>query len=288
MNFIDYSTKQLTQKDIMGEDFSAFIDSYYSLSNAFNNIYDNKESLLNAIKSNIQSTDDEDLHSFAADLKDKISIVSEKLMKELHINSFPDTVLFIGDGTIDGHGLLVNDRAYGFFEVTTLMKTIAFYNLEVFLAHELMHPVHYHINNSFAPNRWLGTEERYFKRMLNEGIATYFSSKVLGVPIKDAYWFGYLGDEELDVWLENCEEMKQNISNRLSLSLKSRKLDQELQLQLFSIVGFENLTKYRLAYYYGTKIVEELNKSYCLEEILKLDYIVLRKCIYSYFNLKDI
>ncbi len=50
----------------------------------------------------------------------------------------------------------------------------------------------------------------------------------------------------------------------------------------------ENLTKYRLAYYYGTKIVEELNKSYCLEEILKLDYIVLRKCIYSYFNLKDI
>ncbi len=288
MKFIDYYKEQLTEDYKENEGYRTFIDSYYSLSKAFNSIYDDKEHLFIAINNNIQSVNTEALYSFSSWLKDKINVVSEKLMKELKLNNIPDIVLFIGDGTIDGHGLLVNDETYGFFELTTLMMTVEIYNIEVFLAHELVHPIHYNINNSFAPNEWLGLEEHYFKRMLNEGISTYFSSRLMGIPIREAYWFGFLGDEALDAWLANCEGLKLDIANRLTFSIKSGKLDKELQLQLFSIVGFENLTEYRLAYYYGTKIVEELNKSYSLKEIMELDYIELRKSIYSYFSLQDI
>jgi len=217
--------------------------------------------------------------------KEQNHLFLEKIKEKLNISDIPDIVLFVGDGTIDGHGVLIEEEAYGFFELTTLKNSLSSYHAEVFLVHEIIHPIHYQLNKDFSPQNWNSVEEYYFKRLICEGIATYFSKNVISTLIEEAYWFGYLKQDELNEWINYCKEARHEISKKLKRSLKEKKLDSNLYRQLFCILGNEKLTQFRLGYYYGSQIMEKINKKFTFEQIINLEYKDLRYYILNYFDI---
>lgn len=293
MNFIDFYKMQLgeSEENNFTLEYSDFLNEYYHLFCKFNSIEISKDRLLNIITENIKEIKENrnnELLKFSSWLKSKIIEITDKLRQQFNIDDIPETVLFIGDGSIDGHGVVIENQAYGLFEISTLVDSIKLYNADVFLAHELIHPIHYQLNSGFFAGKWNSIEEYYFKRLISEGIATYFSKDIVSTRVEEGYWFGFLKDQELQEWINYCEENKSIISSKLAKSLNKEELDLDLYRQLFSIVGYENLTKFRLAYYYGTCIIEKINKNHTFEQILELGYKDLRNYIVEYFDINRI
>ncbi len=290
MQFIELFKQQLntTNNKELQEVYSNFMDAYYQLFSRFNNIKMSKDRLLEIIDENtnvVKSNDIIKILEFCSWLKNKIVEIEIKLNQQYNIEKIPPVVLFIGDGTIDGNGVSTKFKTYGFFEVLTLKDAINNYNIDVFLAHELIHPIHYQLNSSFFAGNWTTLEEYYFKRLYSEGIATYFSKVVTLTDIEEGYWFGILKKEEIEEWVNYCEENKVNIGIKIMKSVEKNEIDGELIKQLFQVVDRETFTKYRLAYYYGTKIVEKINERFTFEEVLKLEYKDIRYYILDYFNI---
>ncbi|KAB3531050.1 DUF2268 domain-containing protein [Alkaliphilus pronyensis] len=293
MKFINLFREQigLSQNTKLELDYREFMNGYYCLFSKFNNINISKDRLIEVIDDNIsqiKNNEQEEMLQFSLRLENEIVKISEKIEKKLEIINAPDTVLFIGDGSIDGHGIIVEGKTYGIFELTTLKNSINLYNSDLFLAHELIHPIHYRLNKEYFPKEWGSVEEYYFKRMISEGIATYFSKEACETSVDEAYWFGYLKLKELHKWISYCEEIKSETSIKLSKSISEKILDSNLYRQLFSIEGYDNISKYRLAYYYGYHIIEDISKSYTFEQILKLKYKDLRHYMLDYFSINNV
>ena len=272
-----------------GVAYEDFLEAYYDLFTKFN-LQDLSKHRLGEIfaenSSKLKREDPEGMVTFALQLEKAVNRLSGKIQHTLNIKKLPDTVFFIGDGTIDGHGLIINDTPYGIFELSTLKEGLKQYRADVFLTHELLHPLHYQQNGEYFPRNWKSPEEYYFKRMFSEGLATYFSKEILKIPVNDAYWFGFLEEEALQKWMNYCEKEKAVIGNKLKKSLEDQRLNSALYRQLFSIEGFENLTEYRLAYYYGCGIIKSIHQDFGYHKILTMKYEDARDHIFKYFEME--
>ena len=267
-----------------------FLDAYYDLFTKFNLLELSPKRLEEIFREEslkIQKEHGEEVLAFALYLEKLIEKSAVKIQKKLKVKKLPDTILFIGDGTIDGHGLLIKDSAYGFFELTTLKEGLKQYHTDAFITHELLHPLHYQESPEFFSMNWKTTEEYYFKRMFSEGLATFFSGEICKLPPQVAFWFGFLEQEELNKWMDYCEERKAAIGTQLMNSIKAEKIDSGLYRQLFSIEGFEKLTEYRLAYYYGYEIVKRIQGIFSPQELLSMKYEEVRPYILKYFGFEE-
>ncbi|EPY2276219.1 hypothetical protein ACXAT3_000919 [Clostridium sporogenes] len=280
MDIISIFEKQLELGSSSDELYKTniFFNEYFSVFNKNPNFKENtKKILYKYSKEKIYKT----FNILKNTFKKKVNLISNSL----HLKIIPGIIVFIGDGYIDGHGALINNKPYVFFDLSTIIPNFHNYNIDLFVTHELLHAIHYSYNPLFYPIYYNSIEEEYFKRMIAEGIATNLSSVFSSYTIKDSYWMGFLNNKNVQIWINNCKKMKSDIGDKISLSIKSYIFDENLYSHLYSITDLKHLTNVRLAYYYGSQIINELRDYKSINEILSTDYEYFKDCILSYFQL---
>lgn len=179
------------------------------------------------------------------------------MLSRIDVKSDIGLIIFIGDGNIDGHSIFLNNSTYVFIDIYAIIsRSNKNYDLEAFLSHKIIHAVHYDLNKEFYPENYNLTEDKYLKTLIVEGMATYMSISLFGIPENSAYWFGLLAKYEINEWVCNCENMKTNIGINLKELISDSKFDKNIYDKLFCVIKSENFTSYRIGYYYGCQIVK--------------------------------
>ncbi|EKS4342441.1 hypothetical protein QB607_000370 [Clostridium botulinum] len=258
-----------------------FFNEYFSAFNKNPNLKENTEKILYEYsKESIYKT----FNILKNTFEKKVNFISGSL----DLKIIPGLIVFIGDGYIDGHGALINNKPYVFFDLSAIILNFNKYNIDLFVTHELLHGIHYSYNPCFYPKYYNSIEEKYFKRMIAEGIATNLSPTFSSSTIEDSYWMGFLNKKEVQIWVDNCEKMKNNIVYRINSSLKSSSFDEDLYHTLYTVSDLKHLTNSRLAYYYGSQIINELRDYKSINETLSTDYEYFKNCILSCFHKIDL
>ena len=219
--------------------------------------------------------------------RDRIEeIIKERVnctQRELDTEEDPGLIIFIGNGIPDGHAILLDGKPWVVIDLKTFVDRSDTYNQEVYLSHEIFHAFHY----LKAPSFYFGNDQRIleppiFKMMIAEGIATYFSFLFTSAPIHDTYWFGQYSKEEVEGWVNLCEEVKGSVADKIDMG--KREVSTELMEQLFDAPN-RDLGKSRMGYYYGTKIVQKVVKERGLEAAINMELHEYRGHIFCYFDL---
>lgn len=228
---------------------SPFFREYFRLFNTNTNFMKDTSQLMQTYSLQDISDTVSFLESLALEM---IKLININLNREIDLG----IITFFGDCSYDGHGILIDGKPYVFFDLNAIIPRLDVYNFRVFIIHEMLHSIHYHLNPDFYRENYRLVEEKYLKLMLAEGIATHLSFLISKEKVEDAYWFGYLKQDQVWDWIRNCEKIKDEVGNDLRQSIDTGTLDNYLYNRLFGIDDFKMLTSYRVGYYYGAEIVK--------------------------------
>jgi hypothetical protein len=220
-------------------------------------------------------------------IKEKINNIYSYMHKQLIFKNLPKFILFIGgENSWDAHGMIINNEPYVFINITMVIPRLEIkeFDMELFIVHEMIHAIHYNCSPEFYLGNYITLEDKYLKKLISEGMATFMSSKILNKKLEKAFWIGFITDYEVTEWVKNAEDLVGNIGEKLKVSLEENKFNNELFSQLFYVKNLETLSSYRLGYYYGAKIIEKLGGNY---DLLKASYNEYSTKTLEYFNIKN-
>lgn len=221
------------------------------------------------------------------DLSNKlISIFEDKsaILSRIGIKNEIGLIIFIGNGNIDGHCIILDNYSYVFVDLEAIiLRSNKNFNLEAFLSHELIHAVHYNLNKEFYPQNYKSIEDKYLKTLIAEGFATYMSMYLFGISENLGYWLGFLESDEVSEWICNCKKNKTAIGIRLKKLIINKEFDVDMYNRLFCIKS-EEFTFYRIGYYYGCEIIRIIFLQKNISETLGLKFTDISKYINNYFK----
>ncbi|GAB0168281.1 M3 family metallopeptidase [Lysinibacillus sp. CTST325] len=137
-------------------------------------------------------------------------------------------------------------------------------HLQIIIAHELGHALHHLLSEKRGIDWAIVDWESPFTWLLQEGIATYFSTKMVSAR-KDEY---FAFEEDLE-WITFATNNKQIIIEEFLSDLTS--LDaRAVFFEWFSINGGKRFGFNRLAYFIAYEFIQS-----CLQELAELDVITL-------------
>lgn len=246
-------------------------------------VFNRKESFIDSMMKNIISADKGQIDYISDKLIEEFKKISKMFCKKGLENNI-GLIIFIGDGSIDGHGIIIDNNPYVFIDLSAIIPNISKYNLSTFMVHETIHALHYDLNKEFYPKNYLSVEDRFFKKLISEGIATEFSMSVFHISMESSYWLGLLEHEDVEKWIFNCEKMKLNVGKKLSKTIINDKFNYDIYCKLFTILKLKELTSYRMGYYYGSEIIKTIQQERSNIEMLTLDFDQVKKYIYEYFS----
>lgn len=213
----------------------------------------------------------------------KVSATLQELYQEfssiLTDLRLPESILFVGDMVTDGHGISVNQNWYLFIDLNTVVTQKRHKSdMKWFLAHELVHAIHYSLNPEFFKGGLL-------KFMMAEGIATFVSMKICAIPENQALWGGFLADSQILQWRQNAEKNRPIVAKKLEKFISDGNPDPDLDNQLFNVMTMENLEQKRTGYLYGFEIVSKLAAQKTLMQLLKTPYNEMHSQVMNYFSI---
>jgi hypothetical protein len=253
-----------------------FFNEYFKV------FYDNKPFSENVIKSIKQDLDINILNS----LSNKLINIFEKrcaVFSQIGMVNEIGLILFIGDGNIDGHSIVIDDSTYVFVDLKAVISRSED-NLGPFLSHEIIHAIHYYLNKEFYPKNYNGPKDIYLKTLIAEGLATYMSMLLFGLSEDLAYWLGLLKLNEIKEWTSNCKNMKTSMGIKLKELIVNKEFNRNIYNKLFCINKSEKLTEYRMGYYYGSEIMKNIFKNNSINRIFELEFIDIKNYINEYFE----
>lgn len=248
----------------------------------FNVFYDNKPFSEDVVKSIKR---DFDINK-VTDLSDKLINIFEKRLEDLSevgIENEIGLIIFIGDGNIDGHSIVIDDSTYVFVDLEAIISRYGS-NLEAFLSHEIIHAVHYNLNKEFYPENYKSVEDKYLKTLIEEGLATYMNMLIFGFSRNSSYWLDILKSDEVMEWVSSCEKEKISIGKKLNELIENKQYDNSLYLKLFCIKKSEKLTEYRMGYYYGSEIIRKICSENSVNQVFNLKFSDVKNYINEYFE----
>ncbi|MEN1970176.1 aminopeptidase [Lentibacillus sp. N15] len=137
--------------------------------------------------------------------------------------------------------------------------------LEIIVAHEIIHSYHYHILDRAGINWNIIDWSDVRNSMYLEGIATYFSQKLVpGYP--QSYYFSY--DKNGKDWLSYCQNHQLIIAEAFLADLDNQ--PNEMEREWFRLSGGQRLGYNRLGYFLGTAFVHNLCNKLSDHEIFTL------------------
>lgn len=265
--------------------YDEFLEEYVKIYYHINLVQIDKESLQKDISLNLQAYVDlkENIYFLADRMEKRINKCNEQLKEIFHFETIRP-IFFIGDGSVDGHGIKVHNEVFVIFDLTSILHLESLYHMDLFILHELIHPLHFRFRD-FYYSRYKSVEEMYFKRLYTEGLATYLSWQSTFATLEDAFWLGFLPKVKVEKWEVNCIQKRANIGLRLNKSIKLDRFSQKLYFELFSINTIKDYKIGRLGYFYGFEIVKIMANSRSLDKLFSVDYEIVRTYIIDYFNI---
>ena len=215
-----------------------------------------------------------------------ISIFEDKsaILSRIGIKNEIGLIIFIGDGTIDGHCIILENYSYVFVDLKAIiLRSNKNFNLDAFLSHEIIHAVHYDLNKEFYPKNYNSIEDTYLKTLIAEGCATYMSMYLFGISENLGYWLGFLETDEVSEWICNCKKIKTDIGISLRKLIINKEFDVDMYNKLFCIKS-EEFTFYRIGYYYGCEIIRIIYCENNISKSLSIKFIDMNKYINNYFK----
>lgn len=183
----------------------------------------------------------------------------------------PPIVLFVGQGTSDGHAFYDGARLVVWIPIETYeTKT----QMQVFLLHEILHGLHYTTRPEFYFKN--AREKRHIGRqIITEGIATYLTKYILNVDNATALWADYLPKSKSDSWLKECEKRKQELFAYVFKHWNKT----SSKIELFFANNSSDILRYRAGYFIGLRLIEAFvqRKRYTPKELLHTSRPVLEK-----------
>ncbi len=269
---------------------SDFFNEYFST-------LENREEFLKGIPDILKTTDADLTNTNISLLSKKLSLLIPSIEsaggtsadKKLII---PDFVFFIGLNNFDGHGLIIRGKPYAFFNMTPINRRLEdkSFMVESQLLHETFHAIHYFYSPSFYIKNYTSIEHRYLKRMIAEGIASYFTLVAGGKKqnLKDAFWFGLVDEEHFKKWVENCKFKKSFVYETLKKVITGNGFAPTLDALLFYVPGAkqEELILGRFGYYYGFEVVRRVAEKEGTK-VLYTPYEEFTEHIWHYFESND-
>jgi len=222
------------------------------------------------------------------DLKKMSLKVLPVLKRKVGFEFSPDLVFLVGNGYFDGHGILVKDKAWVFFDMLKMniwLKKEGF-AVKTHFAHETLHAIHYYYSPEFYIGNYVTVKDRYLKRMIAEGMGTYISGKAMNTGENIALWLGFFNKEEVEIWRKNCINIKRKIWHEILQSIEANQFSQDLDIRLFSAYDItkEALLKGRVGYYFGMNIVKLAGFEVGISKLVHLDFSDFESIIKHYFE----
>lgn len=279
---------QLSKHDIytVVKLYPAFFSEFES---TFIHFWNKDKKAIDYFSSQLDRWDQDTINECIAKLEQTIQSIQRILSHRIQLNTWPDIIFFLGEEYWDSHGILLENKSAVFFDLSAIIPRMHLpkFSFYQFVCHELIHGLHYQLNPSFYSGNYTTVEDHYMKRMIAEGLATYLSATLLDQPLTTAYWIGYLSEEEVQGWSQYCKQETYKIKERLWQTIAENVIDSSLTHDLFGIPDFANLNHSRMAYYYGTQIVKQIETetaSSSLFSLLSRPYTSYRQTIDHYFE----
>ena len=189
---------------------------------------------------------------------DRIDKLIEAVVEQYKVNyqvDFPVTVnLIVGGYGSNGYTnhQIIPDITLAIEKLTPEEEP-----LKVLIAHEFGHAAHNIISNDHQMD-WKSVQwDHPYTWLLQEGTATHFSKQI--VPhVNESIYFSY--DNSGDGWFEFTRNNKQEIKKKFTSDLQSRKANQEIFKEWFSINGGITFGFSRLGYFLADCLFQDFVK----------------------------
>jgi uncharacterized protein YjaZ len=159
-----------------------------------------------------------------------------------------EVVLFVGQGTTNGHAFRDGDRFIVWIPVETYPTELM---VRVFLSHEIAHALHYDRTPDFY-FRTPSERKLLARQVLTEGVASYLPLVVLGLDEKTALWADYLPAEKAESWFRKCLRHEQQLNRQVYDRWSNE------ETELFVLNDLNDVFKSRGGYFVGLRLVESM------------------------------
>jgi len=228
-------------------------------------------------------------YKYWADRSTKLTDISEEtisLQRDLILNNLEeieskffengifirdiDLVLFVGNNTSNGHAMIMNNKVITWIPVETYTSEK---RVKSFVPHELLHSIHYNIKWEFYFKDSL-SKNNILRQLITEGLATYYTSKMMDISVNDSIWGGYLSPSEIIEWKKSIISSEKEIIQFILVNCNSSIEN----CGLFTLFDKTNIMNFRPGYYIGYKLIEQLvlENEYSFLDIIMLNSNVFR------------
>lgn len=256
MNIIDL-TNSYTSEMLKAKNLRAYEQSYPALFSHYFKYWARRKNFSN--------------HLSQAELKKRRKLVTEALKlieKRLSLAGFEvknmDIVLFVGQGTSNGHAFKDNGKFMVWLPVEGYETKL---QAEIFITHEIIHAFHYtHSPDFYFTN--VAEKRSVGRQLITEGLATYLSMKILKIDEGAALWADYIPKNETKIWLQKCRRKEQELYKFILKNFSSG----NPKLGLFYAYDPADINNYRAGYYVGLKLIEAVARDmkFSNKELLKI------------------
>lgn len=184
-----------------------------------------------------------------------------ELMLITDCNRIPDCVALLGNGTANGHAVLLDGHSYAWLALETYTSEA---EIEIFMTHELAHAIHYRTTPEWYP----ATKEAYFqtgRAMFTEGLACYITMQTLGIPADEALWADTMTSEWTADWATTLEADRHEAWPRLKAAWLA-----PADPTLLTVNHDAPHAQNRAGYYYGLRLVQQMAERMSIPELLSL------------------
>lgn len=179
-------------------------------------------------------------------------------------------VLFVGDGTTNGHAFYDDDTVVVWLPVECYDKQL---DAEIFITHEIVHGLHY----LKQPDFYFmddATKNHCGRQVITEGLASLASAELLKQDDAVALWGEYLSQKERERWMTSCEQLESDLFTYTLERFDDCLTDGEL----FVLTDKSGLITSRAGYYVGLKLMRKYmtERKLSLDELLSVPFIKMR------------
>lgn len=171
----------------------------------------------------------------------------EAALKKYHFDTDDiKLVLFVGQGSSNGHAFLDNNTFVVWISIELYTSAL---QVRSFVTHEIIHAIHYRHN----PGLYFSTsKEKYdpHRQLITEGVATYVTKKIMGLSDTGALWADVLPGGEAQKWLDECKKSKEALCGKIQKNEGSQ--------GLFEANDPSNIYSFRAGYYLGRLLIEKI------------------------------
>lgn len=187
-------------------------------------------------------------------------------------------VLFVGNGTANGHAYIRDGKAYVWIPVEDYPDV---FTSRIFIVHEFFHAFHYLVNREFWFEDHMAFKD-LLRQLVIEGIATSGSLSLLELSEEDALWGNYLNQDEKSQWIQDCRNQFGELSRYILDLLQKGRDDMDL------IYPFEpdNIYRFRGGYYAGLQLVNQVmeKENLSIDDLMKKGYEDWKGIVKSVFG----